>query len=188
MTKKSAGRLARDAKQKEIEKMIKDPEANLMSWEDLESIYEENTNMLIAANTSMADVYRLPGIIVNVPDKKGTIDHIRGLAKDVRFFGDQLAKIHSDHAGKTGIVKDSDETVNAIKIYEGYVNWQQEYQSVIIPTITFLSEQAGFAAEEIEKAVGVLDPKVVTDVEVKEPKDNISEDAVVEKCSQPTAS
>lgn len=169
MTKKSAGRLERDAKKKAIDDLIKDPNSDLMNWGDLNKIYEDNRAMLIHANQSMADVFKIPGIIVNVPDKKGTVDHIRGLAKDVRFFGEELSKINSQHTGKVGIVKDSDETVEAIKVFEGYVNWQQEYHSVIIPTVTFLSEQAGLAAEAIEKASGLLDPKIVSDVEMKVP-------------------
>ena len=169
MTKKSAGRLERDAQKKATEEILKNPESNLMNWNDLDEIYKENSKMLITANTGMADVFRIPGVVDNVPDKKGTIDHIRGLAKDIRFFGEELVKIKKDHEGKSGIVKDSDDTVTAIKIYEGYVHWQQEYHSVIIPTITFLSEQAGLAVEIIEKAGQALNPQVVTDVEVKEP-------------------
>lgn len=171
MTKKSVARLERDEKKKAVEKMIKNPESNLMSWSDLDKIYEDNSQMLIQANQNMAEVFRFPGIIENVPDKKGTIDHIRGLAKDVRFFGSELVKIKQQHEGKEGIVKDSDGTIEAIKIFEGYVHWQQEYHGVIIPTVTFLSEQAGLAAEEIEKASGIQDPNVITDVVVKQPSE-----------------
>lgn len=169
MTKKSAGRLERDAKKKSIETLMNDPSSDLMNWGDLDKIYTDNRSMLIEANQNMADVFRIPGIILNVPDKKGTVDHIRGLAKDVRFFGEELSKICEQHKGKSGIVKDSDETIEAIKIFEGYVNWQQEYHSVIIPTITFLSEQAGLSAELVEKEQGLTNPKVISDIEVKEP-------------------
>ena len=168
MTKKSVGRLERDAKKKSIETLMKDPSSDLMNWGDLDRIYTDNMSMLITANQNMADVFKIPGIINNVPDKKGTVDHIRGLAKDVRFFGEELSKINIQHKEKSGIVKDSDETVEAIKVFEGYVNWQQEYHSVIIPTITFLSEQAGLAAEIVEKEEGLLDPKVISDVAAKE--------------------
>ena len=168
MTKKSAGRIERDAKQKAAGMVVKGDEAGLMKWDDLEGIYEQNSEMLVVANTNMVNVFKIPGMIAGVPDKKGTVDHIRGLSKDIKFFGEELIKIRRDHKEKTGVIDNSEDTITAIKIYEGYVNWQQEYHSVIIPTITFLSEQAGLAAEAIEKASDLLDPSVITDVQSKD--------------------
>jgi hypothetical protein len=168
MTKKSAARLERDLKEKEMTAIAKAVKQDPIKWSDLEDMYTTSANMLVSANSEMANLYKLPGVVDNVPDKTGTVDHLRGLSRDLKFFSEELVKIHDTHKDNSGIADTPEMTMFAIKTFEHYMNWQNQYQSVIMPTVEFLASQAGFATEALAKTIAETDPNVITDVEIKQ--------------------
>jgi len=168
MTKKSPARLQRDLKEKETKAIMKQTEANPINWSDLQDLYLTSATMLVEANSQMTNLYKLPGVVDNVPNKQGTVDHLHGLARDIKFFSEELVKIHSTHEVNVGVADTPEMTMFAIQTFEHYMNWQNQYQSVIMPTVEYLAAQAGFAMEAMAKTLTETDPNVITDVEVKE--------------------
>lgn len=145
------------------------------SWDDLEGIYNSCSEALVVANNSVVELFKIPGVIDNIENRQETKVALLGLNKDIKFFSEELKKIHEVHSGKTGLIEDGEELGQCLEIFEKYHSFQTTYQSVIIPTVITLSEEVGKAAElmnkkiaEQEAVANIQDPNVVTDLEVKE--------------------
>jgi hypothetical protein len=169
MTKKSAARLERDRIEKEREKFS--------GWDELNNIFNACRDTLIGANSDMVALFRTPEIMANIPDRINTSTAIRGLGKDLIYFTKELNDINSKHSGRAGAPKDEEETIACLQIFESYVAFESRYQSVIMPTIIYLAEQAGLAKQkmiddlkalETTQVDTVTDVNVVTDVAIKE--------------------
>lgn len=162
------------------------PQANVeeskQSWDDLEGIYKSCTEALVVANNSVVELFKIPGVIQHVENRQETKISILGLDKDIKFFSNELKEIRKEHEGKTGFIKDEEELGTCLGIFEKYHSFQTTYQSVIIPTVITLSEEVGKAAQvmndKIREQQATLDaqnPNVITEVEVKEPKVEVTE-------------
>ncbi len=175
MTKKSYGRLQRDASKKEMDNLIQ----NNKSWDDLESLYISFSTALVQANSQLLDVYRIPNITTFVPKKDEVIIALRGLSQDIKQFTDELKIIHNAHAGKTGGFTNEQEMMDSIEIFEKYTHYQVRYDSIIMPSVTFLLEQAEMSLA----VIGEMQSKAETESEDSKLKDlqdpNVVSDAVV---------
>ena len=164
MTKKSAARLARD-------KIAKEQQQQPI-WDDLTKMFSDFATTLVRANKTTVELYSLPMVAENVPDPENTEIHIKGLERDVVAFSAELNTIYNGHKHKSGPATNDAEVTAAFKIYEHYVDWNNRYQAIILPTVIFLAEQAGLASQKISEGIqkeNEQNPNVVTDVEVKEP-------------------
>lgn len=147
------------------------------SWDDLKSIYHSCAEALVVANNSVVQLFKVPGVIEHVPNRQETKISILGLDKDIKFFSEELKNIYKLHEGKTGLIDDENDLSACLQIFEMYHNFQSRYQSVIIPSVLVISEEVGKAAEamratiEANKLTDEQNPNVITEVEVKEPKD-----------------
>jgi len=176
MTKKSAGRIARDQANKQ-QNFSSAGDSSSAGWDDLDGIYNAAVQTLLTANDKMIELFKTPGVMLNVPNNQECVISIRGLDKDLKFFADELKSIRAQHEGKTGKTVDEDETILCLNLFERYVAFHQRYNSVIIPTITYLAEQAGEAVRIMQALYdkqialqGVNDPTVITDVVAKDVK------------------
>lgn len=169
MTKKSSARLERDRIEKEREKFS--------GWDELNNIFNACRDTLVGANSDMVELFRTPEILANIPDRVNTATSIRGLGGDLKYFTKELNDINAKHFGKVGSPKDEEETIMCLQIFENYVAFESRYQSVIMPTIIYLAEQAGLAKQKMIDDLKALeanstdtatDVNVVTDVAIKE--------------------
>lgn len=163
MTKKSAGRQARDQAAKEAI-------SSQAKWDDLETGYTECAISLVEANSALVNTFKTPGLLDHIPKKKETQACLKGLARDLDHYTTELLIIRETHKGKTGIPKDEQETRDIFTGFEAYIAWQSRYESNIQPNIIFLAEQAGSAHQAMVEAAGINDVNVVTDVVAKEIK------------------
>lgn len=176
MTKKSLARIERDRNAQELVKLKKDNKC----WDDMQSLYSSFSQALVGANAQLNEVYRIPGILEFIPRKDEVTVALRGLSQDIRQFGAELSAIHSKHSDRTGGFSDEADMLTSIQVFEAYTNYQVRYDAVIMPTVTFLLEQAELALavaaetaeaskqnEEAKRQSELVDPTVVTDVEIK---------------------
>ena len=99
------------------------------------------------------------------------------LAQDLQHFTQELGSIFTQHKDRSGGFTDEADFMASLQIFEQYTNYQTKYDSVIMPTVIFLLEQAEAALaigtqqgqksqEEIDKE-NLLNPNVISDAEVK---------------------
>jgi hypothetical protein len=155
MTKKSQGRLQRDAQAKAFNDLkSKNPESiENNCWDELNEISNKCSEALIVANTQLKEVYKTEGLINFIPKKEEVIVALRGIAQDIKFFGEDLSRIKKMHEDKTGGFKDENDLTTTLTVFEEYANFQTKYESVILPTVVFLLEQADMALEKGTKKV-----------------------------------
>lgn len=178
MTKKSQGRLQRDAQAKAFKDMkTNNPESiENNCWDELNDISNKCSEALVIANSQLTEIYKTEGLINFIPRKEEVIVALRGIAQDIKFFGQDLARIRKMHEGRTGGFKDENDLSTTLIVFEEYANFQTKYESVIMPTVVFLLEQADIAlergtgkvvAEEVENPSVTMVPKQdVSDVVV----------------------
>lgn len=155
-------------------------EESKQSWDDLEGIYKSCTEALVVANSSVIELFKIPGVIQNIENRQETKISLLGLNKDIKFFSNELKEIRKTHEGRTGLIKDEEELGTCLEIFEKYHSFQTTYQSVILPTVITLSEEVSKAAQTMNEKICedqiILDaqnPNVVTEVEVKENKSEV---------------
>lgn len=164
MTQKSHARQQRDAVARE---MAANPTAG---YDDLQQIFEGCREALIVSNAEVVNLFKEKALLLSVPSPDEVAVALRSLGQDIAQFGAELNKINETHKGKTGKATTPDENADVIQIFELYYNYQQRYNGTILPTVMFLAEQAGSANTkliELATAQGLIDPAVISDVEVK---------------------
>jgi hypothetical protein len=169
MTKKSQARIERDYK-KEI---FKDSVSKNRAWDELNELYQTLVTGLYTVNKNLADIYKTEGLF-NFIDKKAEVKAtIKGLANDLEFFKGKLIAIKALHEGKKGGFKDESEFGESLTIFEEYTKYQAEYDTVIMPSVTFLLEQSGIAEQKIyaivnqKKEDDLTNPSVISDAVIK---------------------
>lgn len=176
MTKKSAGRLARDAKAKA---MLETAAANAKQlenntcWDDLVVIYNDcvrllHTHGLLSQKAHDAE------LLAEVSDKATLVTNIRLLAGDLKMMSEELRALHALHADKSGGSQDIDEVMTSIGLAEQYNLWMTKHDQVVMPTVYHIIEQFNqaegrIAARKAEQAAAdaATNVNVVTDVPVK---------------------
>lgn len=181
MTKKSIGRIQRDLNKNsqaeahnEFEKLRKSNK----SWDDLEAIYIDSKTMLLAIPSQISDMYSVKGIDKFLPNQIAAADCLRCLGTDLKVLHGDLEKIHNSHVGKAGICVDDNDFISSLTIAEAYNAFRVKFEGVILPTVQELGIQFDKAVEKVNEIIkkdkdekstdGILDPTVITDVEVKE--------------------
>lgn len=173
MTKKSLARQERDKLKAEMTKQQQDNKC----WDDMASLYNSFAEALVTANSQLNEIYKVPNLVNFIPKKDEVIVALRGLSQDIRQFGTDLNTIHSRHKDRTGGFTDEEDMMASIQVFEEYTNYQVRYDAVIMPTVTFLLEQAELAfirinevatASQAEKEkADLVDPTVISDAIVK---------------------
>lgn len=168
MTKKSDSRLLRDAKKAHAQQHL---ETNTC-WDELNAMYSDMCQLL-ATHTHLSAQAKNTELIAAVVDKATLVSNIRCLANDLKTLNDELIKIHSEHAGKTGGSRNPDDIIGTITIFEKYNLFMERHDAVVMPTAYHIIEQ--FAQAEnilIAKAkADLLNPAVVSDAIIVDPKD-----------------
>ncbi len=125
MTKKSAGRLARDAAKEQLQ--------DNKCWDELNRIHESAHVMLYqhAGLHAVASDKRLQSCLEN---PSSTANSISILSRDLKMLNDQLSAIYAKHAGKTGGSQDPDEVWGSIMIGQEYAQLMETHTSVVQPT------------------------------------------------------
>lgn len=176
MTKKSAGRLARDAKEKEFERL---KETNTC-WDELKQIGSNCADMMVTTNSQLAAIYKTEGLINFLDNPTEVKTMLRGLSQDLTQFNTDLSRIFSAHKERSGGFKDEEDFAASITIFEEYHAFQTRYESVVSPTVNYLLEQAAIAEKKIydtieankispeeQQQADLVNPEVISDAVIK---------------------
>jgi hypothetical protein len=143
-------------------------------WDDANVFYD----------TAMAAVQHLEGELLlvlqetmNSPEAQAMVTDSTALANAVKILNkdltshlERLNSIKAKHDGKSGAVKTIDEAKQVFQIHTEYQEALEAYEGNIIPLhaqITYLLGLNHQVADALLKAE--QDPKVITDIEIKEP-------------------
>lgn len=159
MTKKSQARLERD----QIAKAAKDNHC----WDELHITHASIANALTISNAELTNALSDTRLYKYLPHPKEVAASIRSHATDLNNFRSELNEIHDLHKNRSGGLKDPEDLAGALRVGELYYQFNSRYQSIVIPTITYLLEQFGEAGKAYD-SLSSTDVTVVTDVVPKQ--------------------
>lgn len=166
MTKKSPARIARD-----------DLKKNNKCWDELKDIAAKSAQALITVNRNLADIYKTEHLINFIEKKNEVKVTLRGLAGDLTHFSEDLNRIFNTHKDRSGGFTTEEDFAASVTVFEEYMAYQTRYDSVVLPSVQFLMDQAALAEQKIieavakkqeeEKAKELVDPNVISDAVIK---------------------
>lgn len=154
-----------------ISTMGNDNTKHEQTWEELDNIYANCARALSGPANEVSNTYRIPGIFDYVENAANVKTSLLSLASDIRTLAAELSMIKKTHAGKTGLIKNAEDTHLSIGVFEQYFNFQEKFNGIILPTIMILAEEAGKAANKMQQALDLANqqnPEVITDVTPKD--------------------
>lgn len=181
MTKKSQARLERDA-------AIKNLGPDAANWNTMKDLALTCRGAIEQTRANMIELFKTPGIAANVQEPAEVAIALRGLSSDLSSLSQELIAIVNTHEHLDGAVDSVESNTALLTTAARYEGWDVRFQTVVIPNVLYLTEQitaAGFKmhkeAEEAHKAAeaqALIDPNVVTDVQVKTPTSEANPSAV----------
>ena len=140
------------------------------NWESLVSIYTAVAQSIVAIGTEVNNAIRTINALGVVDNAELTIS-VNGLRKDIEQYATDLITIRSRHENRSGRIKDGNELALLISIFEDYTGMQERIQANAFPVLLTVTEHMSAAVvnkKQQDEQTAILDPQVVTDVEVKE--------------------
>lgn len=173
MTKKSDSRLARDAKRREqlgiTPKVRIDREKNSRSWYELKMTHKKSQDY-IERTAKLFGQYNNAKVILQIV-RNGKQDRWNELQKLVQekmeVFGPRFKALWDSHKDKRKLCLSFTELTQAFQIFEAYQVFNMDFYNEFEPIIAELNEIFNEALKQLLD--GETDPKVVTDVDYREP-------------------
>ena len=179
MTKKSVGRMQRDAEKKlTTEKGVSaasDIQSNNTCWDDLNSMYSSMCQLL-CSHTALSEFTNNAELMSAVINKELLISNINILSNDLNSMNIELINIHDMHKNMSGGTKDPDMLMYSIGIFEHYNLFMEKHDAVILPTAYSIiaqldeAEKLLMAADKINSEL--TDPNVISDIDYVETPHN----------------
>jgi hypothetical protein len=144
--------------------------SGMQKWSELDDIYQAVATAIVTTGTQINDCIRLINHI-GVSDSKELETSINGLTRDIEQYSKDLVHIRSHHVQKTGIVKDGGDLALLLSLFEDYRGLDERFRANVFPVMLTVNEFLAEASskEKASQDNGLLDPNVITDVEVKVP-------------------
>lgn len=149
------------------------PEAAQMpkqNWSELDALYEVNATSIVEVASNVNNAIRAitEHGVSQTSELKATIN---GFTRDIQQYTTDLLHIQSHHKSKEGVIKNGADLVLFLSISEDYIALSERFRAntfnVMLTVTEYLSEaNSNKAARDAEKEL--LDPTVISDVEVKE--------------------
>lgn len=136
-------------------------------WEEMDQFYQSIGQGLITVGqevNSSVQLLRNLGITENAE----VAVTVNGLNRDLQQFTEDLLAIRKRHDGLVGKVKDGDELALCLSIFNDYVILNDRFRAVVFPAMLTMTEHVTEAVARARKASDLIDPNVITDVEVIE--------------------
>lgn len=144
MTKKSAGRLQRDAEQAQLK--------DNRCWDELNRIYE-SARVMLYQHACIHQLASNQQLLACLENPSSTANSIKILASDLKSLNEQLLSIKSKHAGKVGGSQNPDEVWNSIVIGQEYAQLMETHTSVVQPTAFKILEDFQFAEKKLASII-----------------------------------
>lgn len=141
MTRKSEGRLKRDALAKSMQE-----EGVVSPYVELENMYQSQ-RALFGPYYNMAQILANPEVSCYLEDITKTTNLVRGLAADVKDLNKRTEDLHKKHAGKTALPNAIDENENwdIIQMFQDYQAFYGVHTQTILPIMLQLDEHLQYA-------------------------------------------
>ena len=139
--------------------------ASTQNWDEVEGIYHSIATGIISIATEVNDSIKVINAM-GIKDDKELEIAIRGLSSDVEALTKDLVSIHSRHADMKGPVKDGDELVICLGVFNDYTILNDRFRAVVFPTVLTVTEHLANAVEAKRQQEAAQ--ANVTDVIVKE--------------------
>lgn len=166
MTKKSAGRLAKDRQKAELKEL----QNNNTCYDELNAIHQQCAALLLQ-HTGLSEAIKNKPLVAAIKDPEVFMQNIRLLAADLTKLHQELQEISKQHEGKTGGSRDPEELMKTVTIAEQYNLFMQRHNATVSPTAQHIIEQIAIAEQRLAGAMeiiqaedGLTNPEVVSDV------------------------
>lgn len=140
------------------------------TWESLTDIYNAVATSIVSIGTEVNNAIRTINAL-GVTDNVELTVSVNGLRRDIEQYTKDILIIRSRHEGQSGEVKDGNELALLISIFEDYTGMQERIQANAFPVLLTVTEHMSAAVvkkREEEEQQKLIDPTVITDVEVKD--------------------
>lgn len=121
-------------------------------WSDLDDLYAANANSIYTATTQ---VQYATNILKNSEHNtsRELVTTVDGLTRDLLSLSSDLTAIKELHINKVGMIKDGDELMTAIGIYESYKSIADRLQTVIFQPMLTITEFLALASQNMAKSI-----------------------------------
>ena len=140
MTKKSAGRLARDRAKQDLK--------DNACWDELNRIYE-SARVMLYQHTIISTLASNQQLLACLENPTSTANSIKILGGDLRALNEQLSTIYAKHQGKVGGSQNPDEVMGSIVIGQEYAQLMETHTSVVQPTALKILEDFQYAENKL---------------------------------------
>ena len=167
MTKKSAGRLMRDARSAEARDLLKKSGPN-NCWDELKDLHQMCAGLLkqhVAVLTAASDPVRQAAIT----DTATFCANINSVASDLTVLNQELAEISATHLHKSGGSEDVHEVMGSFSTAEQYHLFMTRHDALVLPAVNHIAEILEEADQRVDVvARTLLSPETTQRIDVNE--------------------
>ena len=149
------------------------------TWTDLEKIYQGIAESIVETGMGIQNSIEIVKRY-NLEKEEGYIRSINGAKQDLENFTRRLLSVKEKHLNKTGAVANAEDLSLCMSCFNEYVVIGDQFKAIMFPTLLDINEYTETALaklnqtlaqeEQAEKLSDLQDPKVISDVEIKEIK------------------
>jgi hypothetical protein len=166
--------------------------AKNQSW-DAVNVLSSTCAQLLVAGRGMMPSLKNPLIRKHVEDIASLDANAAIVARELTAYATRLLEFRKQHEGKTGNAQGDDENMLAINVFTEYVNWTEQFNAIVQPTINHMLEIIRVAEGKLREedndaadAIGVETSMVLGKVLGHEPQEAAPE--VATENTDPAAS
>jgi hypothetical protein len=151
--------------QKAMQEIFKD-----QNWEYLEEFFKLLCEKVISLSKFIND-YLGKNIVqkyLDEEEKKKLHFLIRGFESDVVRISQAIAEVHGKHNGRTGPVKDADENIELIRLYEQYLRINEVSMRVLLVCFTDIVSMFSIAEQRYNEALQAQKDTQSTDAPIED--------------------
>lgn len=136
------------------------------NWDELHERYAECRNLLLM-HLGVGEILERPDIkgAIYQQEAETVITNVQLLTKDLTERAQELAMIFGTHRDKFGGCDEND-IMLSFEIMEKYTAWLSLMEVNVQPTLAHIMEITSVVEKRLIEQAALLDPNVVTDVEV----------------------
>lgn len=143
------------------------------NWNELDTLYEAIGTGILDIGTQVNDAIRLITTL-GITNNAELAISVNGLTRDIEQYTKDLIHIRSHHKDKSGFVVDGADLALSLTLFDDYRGLHERFRANVFPVMLTVSEHLADAVsahnkakQESEEQAKLLDPKVISDVEVK---------------------
>lgn len=143
------------------------------NWKQIDDIYESIATGIVSVASEVNQAIRAINLL-GINSNAELAINVRSLTRDLETYSHDMVVIKERHKNFSGPVKDGEELALCLSVFEDYVALNDRFRANVFPvviTVTeFLAEAVNSNKERVKQTMlaDLTDPKVISDIEVKE--------------------